>query len=150
MLDSPIEFKPNTSINVPIYCPKYSIGDVVYLQNEHNKLGIYLKIINYTLIFSEFSYSDGTVQIPQLISGTYFCQLMPGSYGDISKICTDGILVGYLIMNILLIDEKATFVVQTTNNYVLYDFRMLVTEINQIKDSERANSASLLDLTTKQ
>ena len=145
--DPLIEFKPNTFINIPIYQPKYKIGDVVYLQNEHNKLGIYLKILSYELLFSEFASYSGTIQTPQIISSTYSCQIMPGSYSNIAKICTNGILVGYITMNILLVDKYTSFVGHTTNDYVLYNSKTLVSEINKIEDSERTNTAILLNLT---
>jgi len=145
--DAPMEFKPNASINVPTYHPKYVVGDVVYLPNELNKLGIYVKVLDYTLQFSEFSfYSDGNVQTPRIMFGSYFCQIMSGSYGNIVRMHTDGILVGYIAMNVLLIDEYAFFVGHTTGDYVLYNLGTLVSEINQIDDSEKANSAVLLNL----
>jgi len=126
---------PNSEISIPIYKPKYFIGDIIYIPNRNNKAGIYLKIISSFVHFSEFEVINGNSQIPNIVDMGYAGQIMLGSNYDTRLIPTGKALVGYLTMDVLDVDARSEFVAHKKDDYILFDNKTTMVVRNVIEDN---------------
>jgi hypothetical protein len=126
---------PNSEISIPIYKPRYTVGDVIYIPNKNNKGGIYLKIISSFTCFSGFSVINGSVQTPNIVYSAYTGQIMLGSNYDNKSIPVGKALVGYSAMDALDVDARAKFVGHKKGDYCLYDEGTPMAIINTIEEN---------------
>jgi hypothetical protein len=109
---------PNSEIRIPIYKPKYIVGDIIYIPNKNNNGGLYLKIKNSFVHFSEFKVINGNAQTPNIDYSEYTGQIMLGSDYDNKSIPVGKALIGYLAMDALDADVRAEFVGHKKDDYL--------------------------------
>lgn len=102
-------------IELDTYDPKYKILDIVYLPNTDNKWGIYLKIIDCNIEYSEFNIHNGIVSGLHKRCSGYNCEIMPGSINESSNS-----IYGYLCIDMYEIDDNAIPVGVGSSLYTLF------------------------------
>jgi len=128
-------YTPNSEIRIPIYKLKYIVGDIIYIPNKNNKAGVYLKIINSFVRFSEFEVNNGNAQTPSIVDAGYAGQIMLGSNYDTHSVPTGKALVGYLTIDALDVDIRAKFVAHKKDDYILFDRKTLMVVIDAIESN---------------